>query len=355
LRTRISELLLSATSSGARPLRTVTPLECVQECEGRRAFLLQKAIETCTRDPDHDGIPIPRDQCPNTPRFMPVMDNGCPDSDGDGVPDTADQCPATGRGIAVNAIGCPVTCTSPEGTCANSPPSCTTDRCREVAVNPIVPPGLLGDIAGTVIGTHYQPVACPGDKTAPLAPKLTVPSERYNPVALSTVTGRTTVSVTMAGGLPVDGDRVPLSFSWEPATDSCAPVKYSIYIEYYHCHQVPGVDEKPAYLNAGWCTWQPYTYATTTATTFATSFEIGKVLFGLHRPFYASFGYTVPTDGPFLVTYGPAQWVRARVFAHDGNGNTSSAMEADRYYVIFFQETSKAELRSPPLYSGLGF
>jgi len=27
----------------------------------------------------------------------------------------------------------------------------------------------------------------------------------------------------------------------------------------------------------------------------------------------------------------------------------------ERYYVIFFQETTKAELSSPPLYSGLGF
>jgi hypothetical protein len=30
-------------------------------------------------------------------------------------------------------------------------------------------------------------------------------------------------------------------------------------------------------------------------------------------------------------------------------------MEMERYYVIFFQETTQSELRSPPLYSGLGF
>jgi hypothetical protein len=224
-----------------------------------------------------------------------------------------------------------------------------------VAVNPVVPGTTLIDIAGTVFGTHYQDETCQGDKLAPPPPSLTVPPDTYNPVALSATTGKSTVLVTMAGGVPVSGDTVPLSFAWEPSTDSCGQVKYSVFVEYYHCHQVPGVEEKAAYLNARWCTWQPYKYETIATTSYQINFEIGKVLFGLHKPFYSNFGYTVPKDGPFEATYGPAQWVRARVYAHDGNGNTSSAMEKERYYVIFFQETNQSELRSPPLYSGLGF
>lgn len=62
----------------------------------------------CPRDDDGDGVPGYKDQCPGTPAGIPVNQNGCPrDSDGDGVPDYKDECPNTAAGVKVDASGCP--------------------------------------------------------------------------------------------------------------------------------------------------------------------------------------------------------------------------------------------------------
>jgi OOP family OmpA-OmpF porin len=60
-------------------------------------------------DSDGDGVPDDRDQCPNTPKGVPVDSKGCPrDSDGDGVYDDKDQCPDTPKGAKVDSKGCPL-------------------------------------------------------------------------------------------------------------------------------------------------------------------------------------------------------------------------------------------------------
>jgi len=60
-------------------------------------------------DSDGDGVYDPADQCPNTPKGVPVDSRGCPfDSDGDGVYDYLDQCPNTPKGVKVDAKGCPL-------------------------------------------------------------------------------------------------------------------------------------------------------------------------------------------------------------------------------------------------------
>lgn len=59
------------------------------------------------RDSDGDGVPDRRDQCPDTPKGVPVDRNGCPlDSDEDGVPDYRDKCPNTRKGEFVDEEGC---------------------------------------------------------------------------------------------------------------------------------------------------------------------------------------------------------------------------------------------------------
>lgn len=61
-------------------------------------------------DSDGDGVPDPRDACPNTPAGTPVDARGCPrqrDGDGDGVADGDDRCPGTPRGMPVDETGCP--------------------------------------------------------------------------------------------------------------------------------------------------------------------------------------------------------------------------------------------------------
>ena len=60
-------------------------------------------------DSDGDGVPDPRDNCPDTPRGCKVDVHGCPiDSDRDGVCDGLDQCPDTPYGCQVDARGCPI-------------------------------------------------------------------------------------------------------------------------------------------------------------------------------------------------------------------------------------------------------
>ncbi len=56
-------------------------------------------------DTDGDGIPDPKDACPNTPGLVEF--DGCPDTDGDGIPDDDDACPNT-PGL-VEFDGCPDT------------------------------------------------------------------------------------------------------------------------------------------------------------------------------------------------------------------------------------------------------
>lgn len=55
-------------------------------------------------DRDGDGVPDPKDRCPDVPG-LPALD-GCPDADADEIPDPEDQCPAQ-PGPASHA-GCPV-------------------------------------------------------------------------------------------------------------------------------------------------------------------------------------------------------------------------------------------------------
>jgi outer membrane protein OmpA-like peptidoglycan-associated protein len=66
-------------------------------------------IPNRARDTDGDGVPDRKDDCPGTPRGVPVDVYGCPrDSDGDGVFDGIDQCPETPQGWAVTSVGCPL-------------------------------------------------------------------------------------------------------------------------------------------------------------------------------------------------------------------------------------------------------
>jgi len=49
---------------------------------------------TGIKDSDHDGVPDPDDECPDTPRGVEVDEKGCPkDRDLDGIPDYQDDCP----------------------------------------------------------------------------------------------------------------------------------------------------------------------------------------------------------------------------------------------------------------------
>ena len=63
-----------------------------------------KGVGGPDEDPDHDGIPNSKDQCPLD--AGPAELDGCPDRDGDGIPDREDRCPDE-AGPAQND-GCPL-------------------------------------------------------------------------------------------------------------------------------------------------------------------------------------------------------------------------------------------------------
>lgn len=59
------------------------------------------------QDSDHDGVINDNDKCPNTPKGLPVNQDGCfIDTDNDGVADWDDQCPNTPAGFKADAKGC---------------------------------------------------------------------------------------------------------------------------------------------------------------------------------------------------------------------------------------------------------
>ncbi len=65
----------------------------------------------CPLDSDGDGVYDNRDLCPDTPKGSKVDETGCSpevtrDSDEDGIPDELDQCPGTPKGATVNEFGC---------------------------------------------------------------------------------------------------------------------------------------------------------------------------------------------------------------------------------------------------------
>jgi hypothetical protein len=53
-------------------------------------------------------------------------------------------------------------------------------------------------------------------------------------------------------------------------------------------------------------------------------------------------------NGPFTVIYQP-QWVRLRVFAHDGNGSTSPGDNQLNYYVLYAKELAVGDLNDIPM------
>lgn len=75
-------------------------------CEPEQVQVAQAPVDT---DTDEDGVVDRLDQCPDTPRGVPVDYKGCPkDSDGDGIYDNMDKCPDTPKGVKVNSGGCPL-------------------------------------------------------------------------------------------------------------------------------------------------------------------------------------------------------------------------------------------------------
>jgi hypothetical protein len=89
-------------------------------------------VSETAADPDHDGVPLPRDRCPNTPPGEVVDENGCSCSDAGHVPCPGgnDAC-APGRCDPATAACVPDP--APSGTpCPDDGNLCTMDVCNGV-------------------------------------------------------------------------------------------------------------------------------------------------------------------------------------------------------------------------------
>jgi hypothetical protein len=284
---------------------------CEQICENNRGGFNQFAQKMCTNKEEEPK-----------------------DSDNDGIPDDRDKCPDTPIGTQIDQYGCPIEDICHEGNCGASTPTCNGTECdnqQEVEVPEVLPPEILLDMGLNVFKVRPHPTLCPGDITPPNAPKIILPSDVITRIQLNASAG---TSVTLKNNQVIDGDSVNLDFSWLNVIDSCQPIKYSVYIEYYHCHKVGNLKELATYLNRGWCRWRPYSYETIDNTQMRVNLQIGKILYEMHVPFLKELGWSPPAVGNFVVWYQP-QWIRARVYAHDGNGIPSSVSGYSHYYVLF--------------------
>jgi Thrombospondin type 3 repeat len=332
-------------------------LECLHACEAKQSNkrddadtvcratcreVEQRAItlatKLCLGDQDGDGIPDVVDACPNTPAGVRVMWNGCPDRDGDNVPDPVDQCPDSPPGARVAVNGCTVSPDCHEGNCATEQPRCRTpaecDRLAEVPLHRMVPRETRERLAKQFLASPAHPVRCPGDHTPPSQPRAVQPSGQITPIEVGPV------SVQVVNGVAVSGPTIPLRIAWNPVQDTCAPVTYSILIEYYHCHQIGNLIEPVTYKNRGWCRWIPYLYQSMPQTAFSLDFPMGKVLYDVHVPFAQELGLDLNFTGSRAITYMPF-WLRLRLIAHDGNG-TPSVFEThgdDRFFVLYADNT----------------
>jgi hypothetical protein len=307
------------------------------------------ATAFCTSDPDGDGVPLAGDKCPDTPRLARVNRDGCPDDDGDGVANPNDACSDTEEGATVDPQGCPRQMPCAEGTCSGSVPICSTAACKELEIPAELDDSTRRKIIEDFLRTGAHPRNCPNDFTAPDSPTITVPPLGINAIELGQAFGHGGgVAVTLDNGKVVGGDKLSLPFSWSAVNDDCEPVRYSVLIETYHCHSVPGLEDMATYLNEGWCRWRRYQYLTTTDTSVTIDLEIGRVLYDLHVNIYQYYGITPPVSGEFIAYYQP-QWIRARVFTHDGNGATSSGEDERKYYVLYPEMIGGSQLVDIPM------
>lgn len=111
----INTVLIGNDKDGAVLLRKVANMSAcgipvkgddIYSAQGMAKFVERIFLEPWS-DSDGDGVPDNLDQCPNTPKGVPVDKKGCMlDADRDGVHDYADDCPTTPLTAPVNANGC---------------------------------------------------------------------------------------------------------------------------------------------------------------------------------------------------------------------------------------------------------
>lgn len=320
---------------------------CKQTIHDQKQFLALQCKSQCLNDDDRDGVPNQLDDCDNTGPSVAVNMEGCADGDGDGVADTADKCPGTSPGTDVDTDGCDITQTCSNGKCETYYPSCSTeeecDRNKEVLLTRQVPLARRQQLIHQMLEIRQQDVVCPSDDAAPRQPKLLQPSKAIDAHQIGGA------SVTFSGGSITGGTTVPLDFEWGAVSDPCPPVKYSIYLQYYYCDSISGVNEATQFYSNGWCRWMPLEYQTTSQTTFHYDFDFGQFLYNIHQPFMSELRWSPPQDGVFQMGYRPF-WISVTMIAHDGNARSSSFGEHELHnYIVLYEKAQLDELSHVPI------
>ncbi|QDG53243.1 hypothetical protein FIV42_21585 [Persicimonas caeni] len=320
---------------------------CASAVRSREQLAGLKCKSDCVDQSDGDSVTDSLDRCPDTPAGVPVTWDGCPDGDGDGVADKQDACPGTASGTDVTVDGCDVVAACSQGKCETAQPTCSSeqacDRQREIPLLESAPLATRQEWIMKFLKRRHADIACPDDETAPPQPQFLQPEATVEPVQV----GQASVSFT--NGAVTSGTVVPLEFVWEEVSDPCEPVEYSIYLEYYYCDTITGVEELHSYRNQGWCRWMPLEYQTVPTLSYDFQFAFGEHLYRIHQPFSDELLWNPPSDGTFYIGYRPF-WLRVRLMAHDGNANTSAFGVHERHhYLVLYQKAALSTLSQIPV------
>lgn len=335
-------------------IKKFNPKLCIQRCQDKAAKVgaddslcksacasLEKRYSNrvqniCFKDQDGDGIQDFADWCPATPIGSKVNWRGCADSDGDSVADVADACSGTLPGTLVDLRGCHTEPVCHGSKCTLTPQKCENekecDRLTEIPVILDIPKEARDKEIKKELRRRIHTIACPGDTSPPPQPRWIQPASMIHTKEIGPV------AVYLLDGKATSGEDIEFTFKWERVHDSCEPVTYSLYVEYYHCHFFGGLKEPASYHNRGWCRWMPYEYESLPGNQKKIKIPLGKFFYNIHVPFIEELHWDDSYTGAFPIRYMPF-WFRVRVLAHDGNGLTSNyGMHEDKRYVVIYPD-----------------
>lgn len=348
---------------------------CKDYCDTREQNTTQLTTMGCTfrcqQDPDDDRILGAEDLCPETPLNTLVASDGCPDSDGDGYSDRIDKCPQEGTPEEVDLHGCLLGDTSCDTAycAADKEPSCgdglDCDKQLEIPLSKRIPVAKRIALARQLLSLRPHPKNCPGTQGGVPAPAMIKPSVGVTPVEAG-VTSVVSAEVRRVLGLVYfkrEGERlVPLAqdktateatpgrgayqeldlevhFSTVDASCPVPPDGYSLFIEYYYCDKLPGVDEMRHLQELGFCRWHPLDYVSGLqgGQPFFYTVKTAELFAKLYSPHISHPDLSQSFQGEKIGFNYKKLWLRFQAVAHDGNGQSSAiGMHQDMAYVVLY-------------------
>lgn len=352
---------------------------CQGVCEEKQKWFLARRTNSCAKqclfDRDQDNVYDTHDRCPNSSKGATVASDGCLDSDGDGLSDGVDQCPQQG-GPDLDLNGCPAqTPTCKTGYCAfDDPVPCKNDDCdreQETPLLTMIPEQRRIDLAKQILSIRPSRTQCPDAKNSINSPVMRKPHQGLSHQKLNRLNPEANVYFTVKDNklVPVEDDDSatvvtpnkgkhqiePILVEFSSVEVPCPPARYTLYVEYYFCDNLPQVDEKAHYHELGFCKWLPLDYVSGVQpdTEFFYPLNLGALFAKLYQPHFqkpemASKWQPDPNSGKISFNF-RTLWLNFQVIAHDANGrNSSIGMHQPSSYRALFQFEKAKRLRKIP-------